>query len=354
MKTLFNILFLLLFVPTIVQANGEEMQKYAKQKTIKKAYIVNSDAGIDISNSYGNVYVTTWAEDKIELDIVIKVSSDRENWAINKLNDIDVDITALKSLVTAKTTFSNGAGNSNNKNNSIEINYTIKIPKNGSVKISNKYGEVITSDLFATTNIKCKYGKVTMGKLNGNSNTIDMEYCSKSALDFVKTATIDADYSGLTINDFGNVILTANYTDVNFRNGDNLKYNCSYGNLTYGKVNNLEGSGDYLNINVGEVGNNLKINTSYSKIRVDNIAAKAGNIVIAADYTTIAIGYNAAYAFDFDIRLKFANLKYGNDLEVNSKQETHTSKTYEGYYRKSGVNKLTISSEFGNVNLNKN
>jgi len=353
MKTLFNTLFLLLLVP-VALAHGKELQKYSKQKTIKKAYIVNSDAGIDISNSYGNVYVTTWAEDKIELDILIKVSSDKEDWAIKKLNDIDVNIDALKSLVTAHTTFANGAGKSNTKNNSIEINYTIKIPKNGSVKISNNYGEVITTDLFAATNIRCKYGKITLGKLSGSTNSIDIEYCSKSAIDYVKTATIDADYSGLNVNDFGNVVLNADYTDVNFRNGDNLKYECSYGRLTYGKVNNLEGNGDYLTVNVGEVTNNLKVNTSYSKITVDNVSAKAGNIFVDSEYTTIGISYNPAYAFDFDIRLRYANLKHGGDLEISSKQETNTSKSYEGFYKKSGVNKVTIVSEFGNVNLNKN
>jgi hypothetical protein len=343
MKTLFNMLFLLLFVPTIALAHDKEMQKYSKQKSIKKAYIVNADAGIDISNSYGNVYVTTWPEDKIELDILIKVSSDKEDWAIKKLNDIDVDIEALKSLVTAKTTFANGAGKA-----------SIKIPKNGSVKISNNYGEVITTDLFAVTNIKCKYGKVTLGKLNGSNNSIDIEYCTKSSVDYIKTGSISADYSGVAMNDFGNIVLKADYTDVNFRNGDNLKYDCSYGRLIYGKINNLEGSGDYLTVNVGELTNNLKVNTSYSKIMVDNIAAKAGNISVDSEYTTIGIGYNAAYAFDFDIRLKYASLKHGGDLEMNSKQETNTSKNYEGFYKKTGVNKVTIVSEFGNVYLNKN
>jgi hypothetical protein len=354
MKTLFNTLFLLLLVPTMVLANGEELQKYSKQKTIKKAYIVNPDAGIDISNSYGNVYVTTWNEDKIELDILIKVSSDKEDWAVKKLNDIDVDIEALKSLVTAKTTFANGAGKSNTKNNSIEINYTIKIPKNGSVKIYNKYGEIITTDLFAMTNIKCKYGKITMGRLSSSNNSIDIEYCGKSAIDYAKTATISADYSGLSMNDFGNVVLNADYTDIHFRTGDNLKYDCSYGNLKFGNINNLEGTGDYLSIAVNELTNNLKVSTSYSKILVDNIAAKAGNVMVNSDYTTVGLGYNPNYAFDFDIKIKYANLKHDNDLEINTKQETPTSKNYQGYHKKTGANKITIVSEFGNVNLNSN
>lgn len=354
MKTLFNTIIALLILPAALLAHEGEAQKYSKQKSIKKAYIVNADAGIDISNSYGNVYVTTWAEDKIELDILIKVSSDKEDWAIKKLDDINVDIEALKSLVTARTVFSNGAGKVSTKNNSIEINYTIKIPKNGSVKINNKYGDIITTDLFAATNFKCQYGKITLGKLNGSNNVIDIEYCSKSTVEHLKAGTISADYSGLNMNDFGNVVLNADYTDINFRDGNNLKYDCNYGKLKYGKVENIEGSGDYLSINIGEISSNLKVNTKYSKLTVDNVTAKAGDIQVNSGYTTVGISYNPAYAFDFDIKLKYANFRHDGDLEINSKEEKTTSKNYEGYYKKTGVNKITIVSDFGNVNLNKN
>lgn len=353
MKTLFNKLFLLLFVSATLLAHAKETPKYSKQKSVKKAYIVNPDADINIDNSYGNVYVTTWNENKIELDVLIKVSGDSEEWVNKRLDGIEISLEAFKHLVTAVTQIDKNSGSKRSNNNSIEINYTIKIPKNGGVFIQNKYGDVITTDLFGKTDINCQYGKITLGKLNGNDNKINIEYCNKSTTDYLKTATISADYSGLTVNDFGNIVLKADYTDINFKQGNNLKYDCSYGKLTYGKVNNLEGSGDYLTINVDEVSGNLKVNTKYSRLNVDNMAAKAGNIQVNSSYTNIGIGYNAAYSFDFDIRLKYANLKSGNDLEINSRQENNTSKNYEGYYKKSGVNKVIIISDFGNVNLNK-
>ncbi len=351
MKTLFSILLALL-IPTVSPARERDLQKHLKQKTIKKAYIVNPDAGIDITNAYGNVYVTTWAEDKIELDIQIKVSSDKEDWAIKKLNDINVDITALKHLVTAKTTFANGAGKVNTRNNSIEVNYTIKIPAAGGVTIDNKYGQILSTDLAGPTNIKCKYGKILLGKLHSASNTIDIEYCSKSSIEYAKTARIEADYSGISMNDFGTIALNADYTDVNFRNGGQLKYNCSYGSVKIGNIVNLEGSGDYLSVAVETVSGQFNVNTNYSKILIDQVSAKAGNIVVNADYTTVHIGYNPGYAFDFDVRIKYANFKY-SDLEVAHKNETATSKNYSGHYKKQGINKISVVSAYGNVHLNK-
>ena len=58
----------------------------SKQKNIKKTYSVNSNAGIDIDNKYGNISISTWDEDKIDIDITIKVNGPNENWVNEKQN----------------------------------------------------------------------------------------------------------------------------------------------------------------------------------------------------------------------------------------------------------------------------
>lgn len=351
MKKLHNLLFLLLFLPAMLLANGIDVGKYSKQKTIRKAYIVNADAGIDIKNAYGNVTVTTWDEDKIELDILIKVSGDNEDWVEKRLSDIDVSIEALKSMVSAETKIAKSGGGG--RNNSMEINYTIKIPKNGSVKINNSYGSIITGDLNANATLSCQYGKIELGKLSGTLSVIHIDYCSKSTIESVRNANIYADYSGLTINDFNKIVLKADYTNINFGAGNDLKYTCSYGKLLLGKIDNIDGNGDYLSINIAEVANKLNINTKYGKIAVDALSAKFSQVNITSGYTSVSLGYDPAASFDFDVLTKYSNFNYPDGLEVTSKQETSGSKTYKGYYKKSGDNKITVRSEYGNVTLAK-
>lgn len=342
---------MVLLMPILVLAGGIDIGKYSKQKTIKKAYIVNPDAGIDIKNSYGNVTVATWDEDKIELDILIKVSGDNEEWVDKRLGEIDVDIEALKSMVTAVTKIAKSSGGG--RNNSMEINYIIKIPKKGAVKINNSYGSIISGDINGNANLVCQYGKIELAKLNGNSNVIRIDYCSKSTIESVKNATIDADYSGLTLNGYNNVVLKADYTNINFGSGDNLKYDCSYGKLALGKIDNIDGNGDYLSINIAEVSNKLNISTKYGKITVDELTAKFSNVNINSGYTSVHLGYDPAASFDFDVVTKYSNFSYPREVEMTSKQETTSSKTYQGYYKKSGDNKITVRSEYGNVNLSK-
>lgn len=352
MKKQCKLLLLLLFLPFLAQANSDDFA-HSKQKNIKKAYYVNADASVAIDNSYGNITVTTWNQDIIEIDVLIKVSGDNEKYVNQRIDNISVTITALKNLVSAKTILENTSYSGKSKNNNFEINYTIKIPTKGSVKLVNKYGSILVADINADADITCKYGKVTMGKVSGNSE-YNLEYCSNSSMSSLRTGTIQAKYSSIKIAEVGKLDLNADYTDVEITNADMIRYDCTYGKIKFDAVHVLEGTGNYLTIRLGEVSNALKLATQYSSLTVQNLSAKANNVSIKGDYTGINLGYHPNYAFDFDVTLKYANFKYSSDLEIDNKEEVSNNKRYEGFHKKRGQNTITITSGYGNVALTQN
>jgi hypothetical protein len=349
MKKQYKIFIILLLTPFLGFSSDDF--NYTKQKNISRAYIVNSDAGINIENSYGNIFVTTWNEDKIEIEVLIKVSGNNEKWVNEKLAGIDVDFVALKSMVSAKTVFENTSTKNNGRNNNFEINYTIKIPKNGTVKLNNKYGNIATSDLFSITDINCKYGKINLGKLNGNTNTVQIGYCSNSTIEYLKNGAITSKYSGLKMNEVAKLDLLSDYSEIEINEGNDIRYNSKYGSVKIKKLNSLDGNGNYLTIDIGSLSNQLKLNTKYSNISIDAIQAKANNITIMAGYTGVDIGFQPNYNFDFDVTVKYGDFKYDNELNLISKEETNYTKRVSGFYKKKGENKVSITSDYGNVKI---
>jgi hypothetical protein len=349
MKKHYKILILFILIPFMGFSNDDTF--ISKQKSIKKTYIVNPNAGIDIDNKYGNVSVSTWDEDKIDFDITIKVTGPNETWVNERLNGIDVDITALKSMVTAITKLGSSSIKSKGSNNSFEINYVIKIPKNGTVKLMNKYGNISILTLEGASDITCKYGKVTVGKLNNTNNRFQIEYCQNSTIDYIKNGTIEARYSGLKINDSGNLNLDTNYTDLIVSDGQNIKYDCNYGTLKFQKLNSFSGSGNYLTISIAEISNSINVDANYSKINVSTITSKANNVNINSGYTDVYLGYDTNYVFDFDINTKYGNIKNDNSLDISVTESKNTSKRISGFNKKKGQNKVSINSNYGNVTL---
>nr|WP_199001675.1 hypothetical protein [Flavobacterium sp. ASV13] len=349
MKKHYNILILFLLIPFLGFSNDDNY--ISKQKNIKKTYIVNSNAGIDIDNKYGNITVSTWDEDKVDLDITIKVTGTNESWVNDKLNSIDVDITALKSLVTAVTNISNSSFKSKGSSNFFEINYVIKLPKNGTVKLNNKYGNITTLNLESTTDISCKYGKLISGKLNGGTNKITLGYCQNSTIDYIKNGAIEARYSGLKINESGNLNIDANYTDITLQDGENIKYDSNYGTFKFQKINSLEGSGNYLTVSIGDISKDLNINTTYSKINVESLNEKPKNVTLNTAYTNMTLNYNTNYAFDFDINTKYGSIKNDSSLDVLVTETKSSSKKVSGFNKKKGQSKIIVNSSYGNVTL---
>ena len=351
MKKHYNIFILFILIPFLGFSNDDTF--ISKEKNIKKTYIVNSNAGIDIDNKYGNITVSTWDENKIDLDITIKVSGGNENWVNERLNSIDVDINALKSMVSAITNIGNSSLKSRGSSNSFEINYVIKIPKNGTVKLNNKYGNITTLTLESTTDISCKYGKIILGKLNGDSNRIEIGYSQNSSIDYIKSGNIEARYSGIKINESGNLNVDANYTDVSLQEGQNIKCKGNYGSFKFQKINSLVGSSNYVTISIAEVLNNLNIDATYSKINVESMSEKSKNVNINTGYTNIALGYDANYSFDFDINTRYGSIKNDSSLEVLVSEIKSNTKRISGYNKKKGQNKVIINSSYGNIILTK-
>jgi len=351
MKKHYNILILFILIPFLGFSNDDTF--ISKEKNIKKTFIVNSNAGIDIENKYGNITVSTWDENKIDLDITIKVSGGNENWVNERLSSIDVDINALKSMVTAITNIGNSSLKSRGSSNSFEINYVIKIPKNGTVKLNNKYGNITTLNLESTTDIACKYGKIILGKLNGDSNRIEIGYSQNSSIDYIKNGNIEARYSGIKINESGNLNVDANYTDVSLLEGQNIKCKGNYGSFKFQKINSLVGSSNYVTISIAEVLNNLNIDATYSKINVESMSEKSKNVNINTGYTNIALGYDANYSFDFDINTRYGSIKNDSSLEVLVSEIKTNTKRISGYNKKKGQNKVIINSSYGNIILTK-
>jgi hypothetical protein len=351
MQKQFKIVILLFLVPLLGFSNDDF--SYTKQKTISKAYLVNSDAGINIDNSYGSIFVTTWNEDKIEINVLIKVSGDSEKWVNQKIDAIDVSFMGLKNMVTAKTIFENNVSKNSGRNNNFQINYTIKIPKNGSVTLNNKYGNISTTDLFSTTDINCKYGKINLASLNGNSNSIQIGYCSKSTIDYLKNGSVISKYSGLKIDRLAKIDLISDYSEIEIGEGTDVKYNSKYGSIKIDNVNSLDANGNYLTIDIGSISNQLKLYTKYSNISIVAIQPKANNLVIVAGYTGITIGFQSNYFFDFDITARYGEVKYDNELTINSKEEVNYTKRIIGFYKKKAESKITVTSDYGNVKLYK-
>lgn len=361
MKLLFKLLFIALLLPTVVMANNPKFKgKYTKTKTLNKEYTVNADAGLRVDNSYGNIDIVTWNENRTVIEVVITTNGNNEERVQEKLDKIDVDFSGSGSLVTAKTIFKGRKNNSwsfwkKNNNVRMEINYTIKIPITNTVDLDNDYGAINITKLEGSCKLSCDYGQVNIGQLMADNNYLSFDYTNNSSIEYMKSGKINADYSGFTLEKVEDLEINADYTRSEVLNARKINYNNDYGKISIGRVDNITGRGSYIPLKIEELRGNLDVNSDYGSVTVRNITASAGNVTIRSDYAGIKLGYDSGYNFDFYIDLSYAGLSGKDDLEVMKSSTDYSSKSYSGYHgNKNSGNTITINSDYGGVSLTKN
>lgn len=358
-KLQFRHLAILLLLPVLVFANGDKLKgKYTKEKTINKEYVVNANAGLEVGNSYGNVDVVSWNENRTVITVHIKTNGNNEEKVQKRLDEITVDFTGTASMVTAKTKFKKGGSSGwfGKKNNNVhmEINYTIKLPVTNHVNISNNYGAINLNKLEGKAEIKCDYGQITIGELMADNNLISFDYTKNSSIGYMKSGKINSDYSSFTLDKVGNLELSADYTNAEILAAADVNYNCDYGKVIIKSANSVVGQGDYVNNKFGSISGSLELNTDYGSIFVERMTSDAKNVTIKSDYTGIKLGFDSGYHFDFLLNLGYASFNGEDNVTVMKTDKKSSSKMYSGYHgNQNSGNTININSSYGGVTFKK-
>lgn len=239
-----------------------------------------------------------------------------------------------------------------NNNVNMEINYIIKVPVTNRADLKNNYGSIQLNKLNNTATIICNYGRLDIGELWGDHNVLNFDYTSRSVIGFMKNGKINADYSGFILEKAGKIDLNADYTNAKIDRIDYLSFNTDYGNLTVDDVDYISGNFDYLTLRLGKINQFAKLEASYGSIKIDEVTKATNSVAINSRYTSIQLGYQPQWSFKFNINLKYAGLKGDEELDIQKKNTTNTSKYCEGEHL-SGSATLSIDSEYGGVTLRK-
>lgn len=359
--TLYKLLFVLLLLPAMACANDFYKGKYTKQKTFKKEYTVSARDLVKLDNSYGNIDVVTWDQNRVEIEVTIKTNGNDEENVKKRLEDIDVRFSQSGGEVSARTVFrennkswwNNIFGGSSNVN--MEINYRVKAPVTNSMDISNDYGSINLDNLEGNAKISCDYGRFMIGELRGDNNYLNFDYTRNSSIGYVKKAKIEADYSEFRIEEAGTIDLSADYTDGYFEKVENISFNNDYGSLKIDKLRNIKGQGDYLGLKLGLVYSTADLNMDYGSLRIDKVMANFKKVDITTDYTSIKIGYEKEAAFNFDVNTSYGGVKglEGQRFTINKRHQSGGDNHYQGHYGPGNTGgTISINSDYGSVTFN--
>ncbi|MEO8173682.1 MAG: hypothetical protein ABI581_11385 [Sediminibacterium sp.] len=164
---------LLFSVDAISQDASTYVWPVKLQKEYNKSYPVTNETLVLMSR-YGKMNIETWDKNEIKVEAHISVAAQSNEYATQVLNRISINDEKKDDKIMFVTQLSSWSDNGSNGGHEMRIDYTVHIPANAKLYAENNYGPLTIGDYKGESELVCKYGTLTAGKLS-NSKSVTVE-----------------------------------------------------------------------------------------------------------------------------------------------------------------------------------
>lgn len=159
-----TIKFKILFISLILLSSNFILSAKELTKNLHKEFDVNENTVLVLQNKYGKIDIRNGQEQKVIIDVEIIVEHPSQETAQKILGYLDVEFSSsgneIKAITYINDRINKIRGSNWGNNKKFRINYTVTMPKDLDIKLSNKYGDTFIDELTGYTEIDIKYGNL--------------------------------------------------------------------------------------------------------------------------------------------------------------------------------------------------
>lgn len=307
------------------QPDLDHLFGFQKEKVIEKSYPINSKHRLAIDNRYGKIKVHNWNRNEAKVTIRVRTAESSEKRAQEALDRVYIDESKHGNDITFKTSISSGGGSNwwtsftgGVSDRALQIDYEVFLPKGNELTLVNRYGAIELDDRDGKVAISVSYGSLSTGRLNSGDNSVAVAY-SKAKIKYLNAADVSVRYGEFTLAEAETLTLALNYS-----------------------------SGS----EVGRVNRTAEVSLRYSAGFKMGLGPSIKSAQVSAAYSNVEIQPASDAEFNFNVAVSYGGFNYDNrHISIDSRSESHTAKSYSGYWNKAVNNTVNINSRYGAVSL---
>lgn len=280
--------------------------QFEEEKVIEKAVSVSPATKLYINNRHGNIQVVSWAKDSIVMTAKINgqsrsLSKLQETMAKTSIDFKQSGNSISISTIIAETTFDRSLTDIKNlagSQNEISINYTISVPKNIKLSLSNQFGDIYLNNHSGEINLDISHGNIRANNLNkvaylksnfGNIYIPDVGSLKGNLL-----------FSEIDIEEAENINVIGKSTTFELGNVANLQITTNGDKLNIDKVTQLKITGNLSKINIDKLAKAADITLKYGRVKIKRIEKEVCSFTATGTRTNFDIGVSPSIAFKLE------------------------------------------------------
>ena len=350
-------ILLLLFSAGILSA-----QTYSEKKTYMKSLPVNRDMALEINNKYGNIHITSWSTDSVEIKAEVEAYASDHDRLDKMFREVDVNITGSSFLIRAETNFKQSISmlfeafkGLTSKiipyESKLQINYFINAPEYLDIRITNKYGDVYMENNSGTLTLSLSNGAFKANSLKEIKGD-ELLFCN-ATINKINDGRLSVSFSEIEIGESLNLNITSISSKLNLEKAETLRTESRRDKYYIGTAGSLTGDSYFTDFRIEELQGDMNIDTRYGEIDADFISKDMEIITINSNYTDISLTFDPSISYNLDIRHLNAFLvlpdRAYNIEEKTLSEERKEYMTYGTVGRNPGNTKVIINATRGNI-----
>ncbi|MFI0429021.1 hypothetical protein [Mariniflexile sp. HMF6888] len=296
-------------------------------KKVEKAFEMNNTGELHIDNKYGNVNVTGWNKNKIEIIVEIKVTNKKTENAKSLLDRIETNFRTASNFVSVAseisdkdTSFFSRYFNKVNPfefdKGNIEINCTVNLPINAEIEVINKFGDVVIGNWTGKLKANLEHGDLWINQSIVNAN-IDMKF-GKLRTKSMTYGTLNLKNGSADIDVCQDLVLKTSGSNIEINKVDKLKLISSKDEVAIEQVGSIDGDIKFSDVQINQLDKNINLTMKVVDFKVLKINQPDALVNINQESSDISINITGL-SFKFDATLEEGVLRLPKSFNnVNS------------------------------------
>ncbi len=287
-------------------------------KKYHEEYKVDKNTIMKLNNRYGNMHVENWDKNMVDIKVVITVNTSSKSKADKTFDKIKIEFAKDGNTISAITHLKESI-----RNTKFSIDYTVKMPKDINIDLSNKYGNLFLNEVSGHANISVQYGSFTINKMTrGNEkplNFVSIAY-SNSVCDIedANWLKLESRYSKVSVGKSVAVMVGSKYSSVKIKKAKSIVAESKYDHpFSIGYVRNFICTGGYSSFEVTKLFNKLEMDLKYSNLDLDEVDRDFELIKVKLRYGKAGLRIPEAVAYELKAEASYGSVKHPGGTKIS-------------------------------------
>lgn len=340
-----SLLVVFLMTTSVLMLKAEEVEK-----VISKEYKVSKGAMLKLSNKHGSIYCENWSQEKVSIEVSVKVEHNSKSEAAKLLDKIEISMSGDDKLVTCITEFKSFKCNKCQ----FEVEYIVKMPDWINVDISMKYGDLFIDEIKGNAKVGIGFGNLRVNNLSNEENEVYVSHSNDCLIENMKNGKLKVQHSELEIESANILEVNSSHSEMEFGKVYSLDMESQHDDLSIDELYSLSCKSEFSDIEIGKITKRLIFKSNYGDLEVDHVSKDFEVIDVVSKYSDVELGIDRAASYTLNVELEYSDIDYPEDFaRIKNVDISRNKSKIEGFIGedKNSPSKVIIKSKHGDIEL---